>query len=986
MEGYKKMRHYSLVGCVRMLSKPGARIFTSLLLLMALTLPAVIFGQDLRSAPSDSNLPDASRHAPKLNVKFDPNATAFPQQAIVSEPLGGNPCEWTAATPSSFPVLDQATTTVGSDLYTFAGVGGGAIIATAQKFNGTTWSSVASVPAALEFPSAVSNGTSAYILNGVDTTGTSVGGVYRYNPGTNDYTTLTSTLTATWNQAAVYLNGKIYKVGGYVSAGGTSSSSAALDIYDIAGNSWSAGAPYPAAQGWMSAFTDGTYMYVAGGVAAETGSTPSTKTYRYDPGTNTWDDAAIADLPVSRWGAASSVTAYRGGWVLSGGYVGGTSTSNLSASAIKWDPVSNTWNALPDMTAARARMTGAVLGDAFYVIGGRSSAGGFGGTTDNQRLFCIDPNQPYLVGSAAYVSDNGTPANGVPDPGETVTVSLGVNNIGGTATGNVSVTLANSGGITNPSGPINYGVINPGSSATQNFTFQVPGDAPCGSLITLSFDIADGATHYSTTQAYNLGVLQTAMAENFDGVTAPNLPAGWVQNQTVGTGITWTTVTSPANSSPNSAFANDPGSVNATAIESPAFNISSAGSVLTFRNNYNTENTFDGAVLEIKIGSGSWTDFVTAGGAFTAGGYNGTISTNFQSPIGGRQAWTGNANGYITTTGTFPAAAVGQSVQLRWLMASDSSVSSTGISIDDVAVTSGYVCGGATAPVRSRADFDGDGVSDLSVFRPSEGNWYMDLSGSVPAGISSLNVVHWGAAGDSLVPGDYDNDGKTDFAVWRANDTEGAPDFYILNSNDFTYSGIAFGRTGDIPLAGDYDGDGKADAAIFRPSEGNWYLWSSQTGGTTVVPFGTATDIPISMNIDGDAMSDPAVYRPSENTWYILKSDGSGVAVYAFGSTGDKLVPADYDGDDKDDVAVFRPSNGTWYILNSTDSSVSYIPFGTSGDVPVPADYDGDGKDDIAVYRGGTWYGLFSIGGTGTANFGLATDQPIPTGYLPAQN
>ncbi|HQZ81998.1 MAG TPA: FG-GAP-like repeat-containing protein [Pyrinomonadaceae bacterium] len=947
---------------------------------MALVLPAIVLGQDLRSVPSDSSLTDASRNAPKVAVKQDPNAVSFPQKAVISDQLGSNPCEWSAATASPIPILDQATTAIGTNLYTFAGVGSGAILATAQKYDGTSWSSIASVPVALEFPTAASNGTSAYIIAGVDGTGTSVNTLYRYNPGTNDYTTLASAPTATWNSASVYLNGKIYKIGGYVSAGGTTTSSAALDVYDVAGNTWSSGAPYPVAQGWMSAFTDGTYLYVGGGVAAEAGSVPSTKTYRYDPGTNTWDDAAIADLPISRWGGASSVTSYRGGWVISGGYVGGTATANLSATAVKWDPVANSWSSLPDMMAARARMTGAVIGNAFHVIGGRSSAGGFNGTNDNQRLFCVDPNTPFLVGGVNYVSDNGTPANGVPDPGETVTVSLAINNIGGTATGSVVGTLAASGGIANPSGPVTYGVIAAGSSATQNFTFQVPADAPCGSQITLTFDIADGATHYPATKSYNLGVLQTAFSQNFDAVSAPNLPSSWVQNQTSGTGITWTTVTSPANSSPNSAFANDPGAVNATAIESPAFNISSANSVLTFKNYYDTEDTFDGAVLEIKIGSGAWTDFVVAGGAFTSGGYNAVISTGFQSPIGGRNAWSGDSAGYITTTATFPASANGQSVQLRWLMASDSSVAATGISIDDVAVTSGYVCGGSTTSVKSRADFDGDGKTDFSVFRPSEGNWY--ALGST----AGFGVLHWGAAGDVIVPGDYDGDGKADLAVWRANDTPGVTDFYILNSNGFTVTGISHGSTGDIPVAGDFDGDGKADAVVFRPSDNNWYIFASQAQTTTVIPFGASGDVPVSIDPDGDGKANLAVYRPSEGNWYIQNATGSAVNVFAFGSAGDRLVPADYDGDDKDDIAVFRPSNGTWYILNSSNGSVSYIPFGTSGDVAVPGDYDGDGKDDVAVYRNGVWYVNRSTAGFTVANFGLGTDQPIPAGYIPAQN
>ncbi len=59
------------------------------------------------------------------------------------------------------------------------------------------------------------------------------------------------------------------------------------------------------------------------------------------------------------------------------------------------------------------------------------------------------------------------------------------------------------------------------------------------------------------------------------------------------------------------------------------------------------------------------------------------------------------------------------------------------------------------------ADFDGDGKSDISVFRPSNGFWYIMQSSG---GYSS---VQWGLAFDTLVPGDYDGDGKTDLAVYR---------------------------------------------------------------------------------------------------------------------------------------------------------------------------------------------------------------------------
>ena len=65
-------------------------------------------------------------------------------------------------------------------------------------------------------------------------------------------------------------------------------------------------------------------------------------------------------------------------------------------------------------------------------------------------------------------------------------------------------------------------------------------------------------------------------------------------------------------------------------------------------------------MLEIKIGaSGVFTDILTAGGSFVSGGYSGAISTASGNPLAGRAAWTGNSNGYITTTVNLPASAAG---------------------------------------------------------------------------------------------------------------------------------------------------------------------------------------------------------------------------------------------------------------------------------------------------------------------------------------
>ncbi|CAN5409681.1 hypothetical protein BH10ACI1_BH10ACI1_06640 [soil metagenome] len=282
----------------------------------------------------------------------------------------------------------------------------------------------------------------------------------------------------------------------------------------------------------------------------------------------------------------------------------------------------------------------------------------------------------------------------------------------------------------------------------------------------------------------------------------------------------------------------------------------------------------------------------------------------------------------------------------------------------------------------TRADFDGDGKSDLSVFRPSEGNWYLNRS------TQGFSVVKWGLSTDQLVPSDYDGDGKTDFAIFRPNADSNQPDFYILNSANFTVSGFSWGIPGDIPVVEDYDGDGKDDIAIVRPTPFN-FLWYVQKSGGGVqiyndLSFLQSSPIPVAGDFDGDGNADLAarIIFNGGYYWYLRLTSGNPIVQFAWGLTGDKVVTGDYDGDEIDDVAVYRPSNGTWYIRRTSGGSIA-VQFGISTDIPAPADYDGDGKTDIAVYRDGTWYINQSTNGLLITQFGLNNDMPIANRYLP---
>ena len=630
--------------------------------------------------------------------------------------------------------------------------------------------------------------------------------------------------------------------------------------------------------------------------------------------------------------------------------------------------------ALASSAAPEAALDVADVWDGFAIrgIGFSASIQNIGTGSGNARVTeAFD--LPNLAQTPTFsVSDAAGDNDGFPEPGETLSLTIPLTNpTGATATG---VTLQVVGG-----GMANYGSIITGQTVVQQVAYTVPVGAACGSIHTLTFNVSSSIGPTSFVRTIILGAPIVTFTENFDGVTAPAFPAGWtaVSEQS---GITFVNSVTTPDTAPNAAFALDPLTVGGgTSLTSPSMSITAQAATVTFRNNFNTEPNWDGGVLEISIAGGAFTDILTAGGTFISNGYNSTLGSNgVNNPLNSRRAWSGNSGGYITTTASLPAAAAGQSVRLRWRFGADDNTAAVGWFVDTISVVGSYACSAITP--RSRADFDGDGKTDLSVFRPSEGNWYLNQS------TAGFSVLHWGISSDTLVPGDFDGDGKTDTAVFRPSDTPGISDFYILNSAGMTVTGAEWGVTSDKPVVADYDGDGKADLAVFRPSNNTWYVLNSNGGSNYIEPFGLSTDVPMAMDTNGDGRAQIAVFRSSTNTWYVARPTGTPATdfdVYPFGQSGDQLVPADYDGDGKDDVAVYRPASGQWIIRRSSNGSTTFSSFGNATDVPVPGDYDGDGTDDLAVYRNGTWYVARSTSGLLIQPFGVASDLAIPNAYIP---
>jgi hypothetical protein len=263
------------------------------------------------------------------------------------------------------------------------------------------------------------------------------------------------------------------------------------------------------------------------------------------------------------------------------------------------------------------------------------------------------------------VSDAPGDGDGYAEPGEHINITVPITNVTGQNVTGVTVTITGGGTTV-------YGSLTGIQTTSQTIAYTVPANATCGAAMPITIGVSSSLGTVTFQRQIFVGKpATTAPSENFDAVTAPALPSGWAATS-VNSGTNFLSTSTTPDSGANAMFALDPTTVGGgTDLNSALVSVTSASATLTFRQKYNTEQNWDGGVVEISVNGSPFQDITAAGGSFTQGAYNTFVHSSAVNPLGARSAWSGTSAGYVTTIIQLPAAANGQMVQFKWRFGAD---------------------------------------------------------------------------------------------------------------------------------------------------------------------------------------------------------------------------------------------------------------------------------------------------------------------------
>lgn len=344
--------------------------------------------------------------------------------------------------------------------------------------------------------------------------------------------------------------------------------------------------------------------------------------------------------------------------------------------------------------------------------------------------------QPRLAYKAHVAGDAAGNGDGIVDPGERIVLEIDVVNQGTLGATNVAGTLT---ALTATAALVDDAALYPDipSLATRrslvpHYTVDVAETHICGDPLTFSLALSASEAPGSWTSEFSLptgtAAVETTFFDDMESGTE-----SWTVETPSGSNP-FTISTASAFSGTQSWFVNDIATVSDSILALAEISSLAGNAELRFRHRVNAENNYDGGVLEYSANGGAWTD---AGALIAQGGYTGTISTGYESPLGGRQAWSGD-NGDWQLVRVDLSSLAGSSLRLRWRFATDSSVSDEGWFIDDVVIDrTEYICNGSGLARPGEASDPDGGGPPFTIGKVTGGYqlaWSEPNTGGAPAG------------------------------------------------------------------------------------------------------------------------------------------------------------------------------------------------------------------------------------------------------------
>lgn len=305
---------------------------------------------------------------------------AGPDQGAASVTTGG---PWSSLPDLPIEVADNSAAEHGGLIYSVGGRSGqSASITAGYAYDPatSTWRRIADLPSGRQKPIAAFLGGKLHVAGGwgPEWNAPIVPGMDVYDPATDTWAAGPELPDPAAGAGTAVLDDQLYVVGGCIgdSVCGTST----VSRFDLATQRWERVADYPEPVAWVGCGAVEDILYCAGGSAGRS----TRATYAYDPGADTW--TRRADLPIDLW--AMGYTVAGGRLLVSGGVTNGTRT--LTNQGFGYDPLTDTWSALPNSTHSLYR-GGSACG--FFKVGGAN--GGLGGTPFAEAL-------PGLADCAAF--------------------------------------------------------------------------------------------------------------------------------------------------------------------------------------------------------------------------------------------------------------------------------------------------------------------------------------------------------------------------------------------------------------------------------------------------------------------------------------------------------------------------------------------------------------------------------------------------------